>query len=59
MSSKAHVYRKDNGTRVVVPEHWVGHKVLGRPFRKTPPPDAPSRRPATAPTAGDNTQKES
>lgn len=39
---KIPVYRKDTGKRVDVPEHWVGHKVLGQPFRKTPPATAPS-----------------
>lgn len=30
-------YRSSDGTKVRIPEHWLGHKVLGRPFRKTKP----------------------
>lgn len=29
-------YRKDTGEKVRVPEHWIGHRVLGAPFAKTP-----------------------
>lgn len=56
---KVPVYRKDTGERVYVPEHWVGHKVLGRQFRKTAPSATPSGRTTTAPASGDTTQKES
>lgn len=45
-------YRKDTGEKVRVPERWLGHPVLGKPFTATPPqaakPSAPS-----APAAGD------
>ena len=30
-------YRSRDGKKVRIPEHWLGHKVLGKPFRKTPP----------------------
>lgn len=36
------VYRKDTGEQVYIPEHWIGHPTLGRPFRKTPPPEDPA-----------------
>lgn len=53
------VYRKDTGELVYVPEHWVGHRVLGEPFRKTPKPSAPSARTTTdTPAFGDDTKKE-
>lgn len=29
-------YRKDTGEKVRVPEHWIDHPTLGKPFRKTP-----------------------
>lgn len=29
-------YRKDTGEKVRIPEHWIGHPELGKPFRKTP-----------------------
>lgn len=53
-------YRKDTGQRVQIPEHWLGHKRLGKPFRKTPPAEK-SRGTEKAPAAsgGDaNTPKE-
>jgi len=30
------VYRKDTGEKVRVPEHWMDHPTLSKPFRKTP-----------------------
>lgn len=29
-------YRRDTGEKVLIPERWIGHRVLGKPFRKTP-----------------------
>lgn len=29
-------YRKSNGAKVWIPEHWLGHPRLGGPFAKTP-----------------------
>lgn len=29
-------YRKDTGEKVRIPEHWIGHPTLGKPFSKTP-----------------------
>lgn len=34
------VYSKTTGKQQRIPEHWWGHPVLGRDFRKTPPHDA-------------------
>lgn len=34
--AKIKVYRKDTGAIVRVPEHWMDHPVLSKPFRKTP-----------------------
>lgn len=34
------VYRKDTGEAVEVPEHFMSHIVLRKPFRKTPTPEA-------------------
>lgn len=35
MAFKA-AYRKDNGSKVWIPEHWFDHPTLGKPFTKTP-----------------------
>lgn len=55
MADKVAVFRKDTGQRVWIPEHWVGHPTLGKPFRKTPPSGGGSgathKAPATAGTA--------
>jgi len=56
--AKVTVYRKDTGERVQVPEHWVGHKTLGKPFRKTPPTSKTTQVQEPAPAAGDDTTKE-
>ena len=48
------VYRKDNGERVQVPDHWMDHKTLSKPFRKTPLPgkaEDTQKAPASAGTA--------
>ena len=48
------VYRKDNGERVQVPDHWMDHKILSKPFRKTPLPgkaEDTQKAPASAGTA--------
>lgn len=29
-------YRKSDGKKVTIPEHWIGHPKLGKAFRKTP-----------------------
>jgi hypothetical protein len=34
--AKTRVYRKDTGEIVHVPEHFMDHPVLSKPFRKTP-----------------------
>lgn len=33
---KIRAYRVSNGQKVWIPEHWLGHPVLGAPFRETP-----------------------
>jgi len=46
-------YRSRDGKKVRIPEHWLGHKVLGRPFRKTPKPKTQAGTvPAVTPTLG-------
>lgn len=53
------VYRKDNGEKVQVPEHWMDHKTLSKPFRKTPPSTKTAEVTQKAPaTAGTTTKKE-
>lgn len=49
------VYRKDTGERVQVPDHWMDHKTLSRPFRKTPPTTGGTQK---APATGTNPKKE-
>lgn len=56
--AKIPVYRKDTGEKVYVPEHWVGHKTLGKQFRKTPPPAPAPAVNTQAPATGDNPPKE-
>ena len=34
--AKVKVYRKDTGEMSWVPEHWMEHPLLSKPFRKTP-----------------------
>lgn len=60
--AKVNVYRKSDGKKVLVPEHWIGHPVLGKPFRKTPlqraadqkvEDDKPSTDTTKTPAAGD------
>lgn len=57
-------YRKDTGEKVYVPEHWLDHRTLGKPFRKTPKTPPAPRGPvvtekAPAASGGDtNTPKE-
>lgn len=34
------VYSKTTSRQQRIPEHWWGHSVLGRDFRKTPPPES-------------------
>ena len=29
-------YSKKTGLQQIVPEHWLGHEVLGAPFTRTP-----------------------
>lgn len=45
--AKIKVYRKDTGEIVRVPEHWMGHPVLSKPFRKTPTQKAREEAPQT------------
>ena len=53
-------YRKDNGRAVEIPEHWIGHPVLGAPFSPTPPTAGSTEPEETTTTApGHHAQKES
>lgn len=52
-------YRKDNGTKVHIPEHWLDHPVLGKPFSKTPRQKAEDQAAEAAPSTpatGDTTK---
>jgi hypothetical protein len=46
------VYSKTTGRKQTVPEHWLGHPVLGQDFRKTPLSEKQQRHTDT-PTDGD------
>ena len=50
-------YEKKSGEKRMVPERWLGHPVLGRDFRKTPPPEGGSKAapaaPVKAPVSGE------
>lgn len=50
-------YRKRDGARVDVPEHWLNHPRLGADYTKTPPRqqagDKQATKASTAPAAGD------
>lgn len=46
--AKIKVYRKDNGDIVRVPEHWMDHPTLSKPFRKTPSQKARETAPQTS-----------
>ena len=59
MSEFVTVYSKTTGEKQRVPEHWLGHKVLGADLRKTPVQKDADQAKATAkatpntPTSGD------
>ncbi len=55
--AKITAYRKDTGEEVRIPEHFLDHPELGKPFRKTKPA-APSTGSAAAPKAADAAAKE-
>jgi hypothetical protein len=46
--AKITAYRKDTGEEVRIPEHFLDHPELGKPFRKTRPSDKPARAQADA-----------
>lgn len=48
-------YRRDNGRKVRVPEHWFDHPTLGRPFSKTPSQRARDQKKPRATAARTNT----
>jgi hypothetical protein len=45
------VYRTDTGAKVRIPEHWISHPKLGKPFRKTPLQKASEKATSTPATA--------
>lgn len=55
--AKITAYRKDTGEEVRIPEHFLDHPELGKPFRKTKP-TAQSTGSAAAPKAADAAAKE-
>ncbi|PYG00162.1 hypothetical protein SAMN05216184_104101 [Georgenia satyanarayanai] len=55
-TSKVLVYRKDTGARVSVPEAWMEHPRLSKPFRKTPPSGGPT--PKAPPVTGSATDRQ-
>lgn len=56
--AKVAAYRKDTGEKVYVPEHWIGHPRLGKPFNKTPRQKAAdAQKTDKAPAAGDTEGK--
>jgi hypothetical protein len=54
-------YSKRTGKKVRVPEHFLGHPVLGKGFNKTPRQKAADTQAGdsapTAPTSGDKTKE--
>ena len=48
MSEFVTVYSKTTGEKQRVPEHWLGHKVLGADLRKTPVQKSTDEAKATA-----------
>jgi hypothetical protein len=55
--AKITAYRKDNGEEVRIPEHFLDHPELGKPFRKTKPQAQPSGGASTT-KAADGAAKE-
>ena len=47
--SKITVYVKATGRQQDIPEAWLDHPVLSKPFRKTPPPSESGTRQDKAP----------
>lgn len=47
------VYSKSTGRKHRVPEHWLGHPVLGANIRKTPLAEKQSRTKTDTPVDGD------
>lgn len=52
-------YRSSDGSKVRIPEHWLGHKTLGRPFRKTKPSTTTTQSTTPAVSGGAEKKKES
>ncbi|MEE6273520.1 hypothetical protein V2J56_09195 [Georgenia sp. MJ206] len=52
-------YLKATGERVRIPEHWLGHKRLGKAYRKTQPTASAAGTTPRASASGDTTKKES
>lgn len=54
-------YRKRDGARVEIPAAWLGHPVLGKPYRKIAPAKPAEGKQAdkadNAPAAGDTGRK--
>lgn len=49
-------YRKSDGAKVQIPEHWLGHKRLGADYTQTAPSRPAGEKKASAsttPAAGD------
>lgn len=49
-------YRKRDGAKVQIPEHWLGHPRIGVDYQKNAPRQSASEKQAsasTAPAAGD------
>lgn len=47
------VYRKDTGEIVRVPEHWMEHPILSKPFSKTPSQKAREAQQPSTPRTGE------
>lgn len=55
--AKITAYRKDTGEEVRIPEHFLDHPELGKPFRKTKPQAQPTGSASTT-KAADGAAKE-
>jgi hypothetical protein len=56
--AQINAYRKDTGEKVVIPEHWLDHDVLSKPFNKTPRQRAADMKKATPATTETPAQPE-
>jgi hypothetical protein len=57
--AKVTAYSTATGEKHEVPEHWLGHPVLGKGLRKTPTQKASENPTPKTPAAGDKSKEKS